>query len=736
MFRSLICLIVAFAVVLPAHAQSAPTVEDLVAPADLQAGAAPAPARGEARSRARIDRRLVREMAPGRRFGFTPPGGTQRHFVVERTVDHANGDRTVVGRLVGGEVERRAIVTTGVAGTVGRVETPDGRFVLRGSGDALEITDRKASGRRVAPPARDDDKRPPQAARLQANGTAGSNAPASPPAAYAAPVGNSVIDLMVLASPKMSSRYPGALLQTRINNLIEIANQAYIASSIAITLRVVRVQQVAYGDAQSLDQALDDLTSGSGALSGVAALRTQYGADLVSLIRPYDGAVDSGCGMAWVLDYVNNPVSFSRAHAMSVVADGDDLQAASPYYCPDTALVHEIGHNLGSAHDRGHSSSAGTYPYSYGYGFDSIFGTIMSYIDPGVELFSNPRITACVGRPCGVTIGSAGEADNATSMNNVRATAASFVASIAPPTSGLNDLLVDFGPGTGLWLRRNDSAWEAVHGVAPQQMAAGDLDNNGRSDVLIDFGSPYGIWAWRNGTSWSAVHGSSSTQIVATDLDNNGVSDFVINFGPQYGLWVRRNDASWSLLHGVAPRQVVSANLDSNPRRDLIVDFGPSYGIWLYLNDSNWVALHGTSARNIVAGDLDGNGIDEIIVDFGPQYGLWVRMNQTSWVALHGVSPQRMVVGNLDADARKDLVVDFGSQYGIWVWKNNSTWQLVHGVTAEALAMADLDRNGTDDLIVDFGPRYGLWAWKNGTTWAALHGSSPRKFIAVDVDGQ
>ena len=82
-----------------------------------------------------------------------------------------------------------------------------------------------------------------------------------------------------------------------------------------------------------------------------------------------------------------------------------------------------------------------------------------------------------------------------------------------------DSVLVDFGPATGLWVRRNDSAWEAVHGVAPQQMAAGDLDNNGRSDVLIDFGSPYGIWAWRNGASWSAVHGSSSTQIVATDLD-------------------------------------------------------------------------------------------------------------------------------------------------------------------------------------------------------------------------
>ena len=129
---------------------------------------------------------------------------------------------------------------------------------------------------------------------------------------------------MILTSPGMSSRYPGALLQTRINNLIEIANQAYINSNIAISLRVVRQQQVAYGDTQTLDQALNDLTNGAGSLATVGSLRTQYGADLVTLLRPYDGSVDSGCGMAWVLDYVNTPASFSRAHAMSVVSDGDD----------------------------------------------------------------------------------------------------------------------------------------------------------------------------------------------------------------------------------------------------------------------------------------------------------------------------------------------------------------------------------------------------------------------------
>jgi hypothetical protein len=732
-------LLAALAFVLPAHSQPAATLPDLVAPDDSAAPALPAAARAEGKSRARIDRRVMGEMAPGSKFGFTPPGAVQRQFVVERTVDHANGDRTVVGRLIDGEGERRAIVTTGAAGTVGRLDTPEGRFLIHGSGDALELTDRKASGRRVAPPTRDDDRRPPQSARLQAESAAaaaGSAQQANPQAANAIPAGNSVIDLLVLTSPKMSTRYPGALLQTRINNLIEIANQAYINSRIAITLRVVRQQQVAYGDGQSLNLALDDLTNSSGGLAGAAALRTQYGADLVTLLRPYDSAVDSGCGIAWVIDHAGSPASYNRTLGMSVVSDGDDLQPRSLYYCPDTALAHEIGHNLGSAHDRAHSSAAGTYSYSYGYGFDNIFGTIMSYIDPGVELFSNPRINTCAGRPCGVAIGSPGEADNATSMNNTRTAAAAFTPAAVPVSSGLNDLLIDFGTQYGIWARRNDSVWEQVHGMSARQMAAGDLDKDGRADVVIDFGSPYGIWLWRNGSSWAPLHDGAAQQIVATDLDNNGVSDFVINFGSLHGLWVwRNNTATWAQLHGLAPRQVVSASLDSDPRRDLIVDFGAPYGIYLYMNDSKWVHLHGTTAKDIVAGDLDGNGIDEIIIDFGPLYGLWIRMNQTSWVQLHGASSQHMAVGNLDADPRKDLVVDFGGQ-GIWMWKNATNWVLLHEATSKALAMADLDRNGVDDLIVDFGPLYGLWTWKNGSKWAQLHGSSPRQFIAVDVDGQ
>ena len=738
-----------FAVASAAAQTHAPVRELLSAPTTVGTQSTlPGAQRQAGKSRGRVDHALLRELKAGEQFGFTPQGRSQATYVVERTVEHANGDRTIVARLQAAGETRRAIVTTGAGGSVGRLDTADGRFDLLAENGDAEIADYKALGRRIAPPRHNDARVPPGAAEARARAAAeaaaigaASSTTSAPTAAALIPSGNSVIDLLVLTSPKMATRYPGSLLATRINNVVEVGNQAYLNSQIKISLRVVKVQAVNYGDAQTMDTALNALTSGSGVLSGVASLRTQYGADLVTLIRPYDGAVDDGCGLAWLLDY-DNPVSFSRSHAMSVVSDGDDLQAGSLYYCPDNALVHEIGHNLGSAHDRANSLDGsgalmqGTYPYSFGHGVEGIFGTIMSYIDPGVDLFSNPRIQ-CNGRPCGVAVGSAGEADNATSMNNTRTAVAAFLATAVPLVSAANnDLLVDFGGSIGLWLRRNDSTWLQVHSVSAGPMAAGEVDNNGRSDVLIDLGGSNGLWTWKNGSTWAKVHNSAAAQIVASDLDNNGQADFVVNFGTGLGLWAYMNDGTWKGLHAVAPRQVASGNLDSDARRDLVVDFGAQYGIWQYMNNGSWVPLHGTSAQDIVTGDLDGNGIDEVIIDFGPQYGLWVRMNQASWVQLHGVSPQRMVVGNIDADPRKDLVVDFGPQYGIWVWKNNSTWQGVHAVASEALEMADLDRNGVDDLIVDFGSQYGLWAWKNGATWVQQHGSSPRKFISLDTDGQ
>ena len=75
--------------------------------------------------------------------------------------------------------------------------------------------------------------------------------------------------------------------------------------------------------------------------------------------------------------------------------------------CDDLTLAHELGHNHGLAHSRRERGAQGTYSWSFGYGADGSFATIMAAPDdyPGsveLPLFSNPLMTDCNGLACGV----------------------------------------------------------------------------------------------------------------------------------------------------------------------------------------------------------------------------------------------------------------------------------------------------------------------------------------------
>lgn len=373
--------------------------------------------------------------------------GSSHVVVYERSARHENGDVTWVGYLKEKGNDYRVIITRGATGSFGHIHTPNGEFVMQ-PGDGIELlVDRKRAGYKILPMG--DDVYIPKDMPFF---------PALPEAALQNSFADADavvdIDLMILYTPGMAKRYPSP--QTRLNHLVSLTNQIFIDSKVGINLRLVHSAQVEYSETTNNGDALQALKKGSApALSGVAALRAQYGADLVMLIRPLNSeAVGGVCGIATMVGAEGSDISQYGSWAFSVVSDGEDI--GERLVCWEYTFAHELGHNLGCQHDRANSGQvitateitrtgdlqAGAFPYSYGYVKPSSFGTIMSYFTPRVGKFSNPAIT-CNGEPCGISENAPDAANNALSLNNTRFAIAKFM-----PTGGIKPEFTDNGDGT------------------------------------------------------------------------------------------------------------------------------------------------------------------------------------------------------------------------------------------------------------------------------------------------
>lgn len=225
---------------------------------------------------------------------------------------------------------------------------------------------------------------------------------------------NTMVDLLVVYTSTARAKQGGqAAMNALIALGVDLANQAYSNSRIAMRLRLARAAEVAYRESGNISTDLTRLRNTTdGFMDQVHQLRNQYKADLVALI------VDNGggyCGIAYVM--ANGPRASFANYAFSVT----DRECVA-----NNTLTHELGHNMGNAHDRA-SGGTGVYPYSYGYR-DTIgkFRTIMAYPCPNVscprvKYFSNPNILIN-GRPAGIDhrINPTNSADTARSMNEVR----------------------------------------------------------------------------------------------------------------------------------------------------------------------------------------------------------------------------------------------------------------------------------------------------------------------------
>ena len=390
---------------------------------------------------------------------FALPRGVTYELVYDHRQVHPSGNVTWSGYLKDYGDDYRAVITFGEGGTSGRILTPEGEFLIESDAAGEWLLDPQTHGLTPAPLERDDAKIPltPEVEKRLPKNRRGKVAPGGGPlfdeaVAQAGETTPADIDVMILYTPGMASRL-GSGLSARLDQLVALSNQAYRDSGVYINLRLVHKEQVNYSDATTNDAALNALTNGSDpALAGVAILRASKGADLVSLIRPFDRSASGGsCGVAWVGGYGGQPISNYANYGYSVIGDGRDVNG-SGYYCLDLTFVHELGHNMGSLHDRANSSGGpGAYPYSYGYGVEGTFGTVMSYINPRIAKFSNPAITCAGGIACGISETAANSANNTLSLNNTRAAVAAFRSAqvVTPPAQTTYALtVIKSGSGT------------------------------------------------------------------------------------------------------------------------------------------------------------------------------------------------------------------------------------------------------------------------------------------------
>ena len=218
------------------------------------------------------------------------------------------------------------------------------------------------------------------------------------------------IDMMVIYTAASRTGAGGrAAMETLIELAVLEANDCFANSLINLQLKLVHTQELVYTETGDMALDLQNLAFDGGGLDEVKNLRLlQFKADLVCLITERE---DSGyiAGIAYVLQ---DPGGNASVPAFSVVRRA--------YAVGDYTFAHEVGHNLGCAHDRANSAVAGAYPYAYGHRFNALgitYATVMSY-PPGVRIpyFSNPFVSYN-GVPSGLPSSNPSSADNALAIN-------------------------------------------------------------------------------------------------------------------------------------------------------------------------------------------------------------------------------------------------------------------------------------------------------------------------------
>jgi len=202
--------------------------------------------------------------------------------------------------------------------------------------------------------------------------------------------------------------------------VIETANQAFADSGIDIIVNIVDVKPLAIDAETTQSDVLSAMYEAEAPFDDIESDRAFYAADIVVALRENIPEDDDSCGVAYIGVTDGSP---RRTLYMSSVQWLPVDKAVDGLYCTDTSTAHEIGHILGSQHERREfeEGDAGAYDFSFGHYREGFFKTIMSYgTEREINVFSAPDINACLGSACGIADGDPDSADNARGFAQTR----------------------------------------------------------------------------------------------------------------------------------------------------------------------------------------------------------------------------------------------------------------------------------------------------------------------------
>lgn len=226
-----------------------------------------------------------------------------------------------------------------------------------------------------------------------------------------------VIDVMFIYPDTMQARYPGDLLETRLNHLVAIANQTLADSGVPAVVRKVLQRPVGPLPTDNNSEMLgllSDAVDGTfvPGLNSLAAIRDQVGADLVVLTWPHDIETRGSCGIAFFPRPADEP---DPRYGVHITNDG----VSNWSICSDAVFTHELGHNLNARHQQfpGDDPALSNYAYVQLGRFNTVMGSFGTG-DPNrflrLDRFSSPDLP-CGGGPCGSVV-DGDRADNAAEL--------------------------------------------------------------------------------------------------------------------------------------------------------------------------------------------------------------------------------------------------------------------------------------------------------------------------------